>query len=73
MATIDFKSAAGRISFQTGMTDDGKLLRKSKTYQNIAKDVEVDNFYKGLEALASLSAYTVIEIERIDTSVVREY
>ncbi len=73
MATIDFKSAAGRISFQAGMTDEGKVMKKTKTYQNIAKNVEVDNLYKGLEALAGLSAHTLIEVERIDTSVISDY
>lgn len=71
MAMINFKSAAGRLSFQTGMTDEGKIIKKTKTYQNIAQDVEVDDFYNGLEALANLSSYSLLEMERIDTSSVR--
>lgn len=72
MAMINFKSAAGRLSFQTGYTDEGKVIKKTKTYQNIAKDVEVDGFYKGLAALANLSSHSLIEMERVDTSSVRD-
>lgn len=72
MATINLKHAVGRISFKTGMTEDGKVMKKSKTYQNIVKDADITDLYTGLEALASLSAYTLIEVERIDTSVVNK-
>lgn len=72
MATINLKNTAARISFKTGMTDDGKVVKKTKTYQNITKDADVTDLYNGLEALASLSAYTLIEVERIDTSVVND-
>lgn len=73
MAILHFKSAAGRLSFQTGMSDEGKVIKQTKTYQNIAKDVDIDDFYKGLEALANLSSHSLIEMERVDTSSVRDY
>ena len=44
MATIDFKNAVGRVFFDGGLTDDGKLIRKSKTYRNIAEGVDADEF-----------------------------
>lgn len=72
MAIINFKSAAARLAFETGMSDEGKVMRKTKTYQNIAQDVDVDDFYNGLQALASLSTYPVLEMDRIETSSVRK-
>lgn len=71
MAKLDFKSAAARLSFQTGISDEGKVMKKTKTYQNIAKDVTADDLYSGLTALASLSSYSFIEMERIDTASVK--
>ncbi|MCZ2258170.1 DUF1659 domain-containing protein [Sporosarcina sp. G11-34] len=68
MATIDFKSAVGRIHFDGGTTDEGKLIRKSKTYRNIAAGATAENLYKGLEELAKLSSMPFIEVEKVETS-----
>lgn len=70
MATITFKAATGRVFFDGGLTDDGKLIRKSKTYRNVAKDVDADQLYKGLEALASLSELPFIGAEKVETATV---
>lgn len=70
MAAIDFKNAVGRVFFDGGFTDEGKLIRKSKTYSNIAEDVEADQLYKALEELANLSALPFIGAERIETATV---
>lgn len=68
MATINFKSAVGRVYFDGGMTHDGKLIRKSKTYRNIAAGADADSLYKGLEELATLSSLPFIEVEKVETS-----
>ena len=68
MATIDFKNAVGRVFFDGGTTDDGKLIRKSKTYRNIAAEANADSLYKGLEELAKLSSMPFIEAEKVETS-----
>lgn len=70
MATIDFKNAVGRVIFDAGLTDEGKIIRKSKTYRNIAEDVNADDLYKGLEALASLSEFPLIGAEKVETATV---
>lgn len=70
MATISLRETAGRITFKTGTTEDGKVMKKTKTYRNIINNADASNLYKGLEALASLSAYSLIEVEKVDTSVV---
>lgn len=70
MATIDFKNAVGRIFFDGGLTDEGKLIRKSKTYQNIAEGVDATSLYKGLEELANLSALPFIGAEKVEKATV---
>ncbi|MBO1910022.1 DUF1659 domain-containing protein [Sporosarcina sp. 6E9] len=70
MATIEFKHAVGRVFFDGGMTDDGKLIRRSKNYQNIAAGVDANSLYNGLEKLASLSSLPFIGAEKVETSTV---
>lgn len=70
MATIDFNHAVGRVFFDGGLTDDGKLIRKSKTYRNIAEGVDATSLYNGLEELANLSSLPFIGAEKIETSTV---
>ncbi len=71
MATINFKAATARVYFDAGLTEDGKLIRKAKTYRNVAKNVDAANLYKGLEALASLSEYPFIGAEKTETATVQ--
>jgi len=72
MASINFTSAVGRITFDGGLTDDGKLIRKSKTYRNIAEGVNVEGLQKGLEVLANLSSLPFMTAEKIETSSVHK-
>ena len=72
MAIIDFKDSVGRVFFDGGLTDDGNLIRKSKTYRNIAEDVDADSLYKGLAELAKLSSFPFIGVEKVETSTVSE-
>ncbi len=68
MATIEFKQAVGRVYFDGGLTEDGKLIRKSKSYRNVVKNVEADDLYKALVQLAQLSAYPFIGADKVETS-----
>ncbi|MEK3934413.1 DUF1659 domain-containing protein [Sporosarcina sp. FSL W7-1349] len=68
MATIEFKSAIGRVHFDGGMTEEGKLIRKSKSYRHIAENVTADNLYTALNELASLSSLPFIGAEKVETS-----
>lgn len=67
-ASIDFKSAVGRVYFDGGVTDDGNFIRKSKTYQNIVEGADADSLYKALEELAKLSSLPFIGAEKVETS-----
>ncbi|MEK5039879.1 DUF1659 domain-containing protein [Sporosarcina sp. FSL K6-3457] len=68
MATIEFKSAVGRVHFDGGLTEEGKLIRKSKTYRNISKNADPDGLYNALEQLAQLSALPFTGAEKVETS-----
>ena len=64
MATIEFKNAVGRVYFDGGLTDEGKLIRKSKTYRNIAENAAADNLYNAFEQLAELSELPFLGAEK---------
>ncbi|WP_342513151.1 DUF1659 domain-containing protein [Sporosarcina sp. FSL K6-1522] len=68
MATIEFKSAVSRVYFNAGMTNEGKAIRKSKTYRNIAEQATPDNLYNVLEQLAQLSEFPFIGAEKVETA-----
>ncbi len=68
MATIEFKNAVGRVYFDGGLTDEGKLIRKSKTYRNIAENAAADSLYTALEQLAELSELPFLGAEKVETS-----
>ena len=72
MAAIYFKSAVGKVYFDGGMTDDGKLIRKSKTYNNVAETATAENLYRGLATLGHLSSYPFLDVEKIETSTVQQ-
>lgn len=67
-ATFEFQQAVGRVYFDGGLTEDGKIIRKSKTYRNIKGNVQADDLYKALEQLAQLSDFPFIGAEIVETS-----
>ena len=67
-ATIEFQQAAGRVFFDGGLTEDGKMIRKSKTYRYIKENAPAENLYKALEQLGRLSTLSFIGAEIVETS-----
>jgi len=72
MAAIEFKNAVGRVHFDGGLTDDGKMIRKSKTYRNVTENADADGLYNALEQLAQLSSLPFIGAEKVETSNVND-
>lgn len=68
MATIEFKDAIGRVYFDGGLTEDGKLIRKTKTYRNIVENVDADALYTALQELGQLSELPFLGAEKVETS-----
>ena len=58
-ATIEFQQAAGRVFFDGGLTEDGKIIRKAKTYRNIKENAPAENLYKALGATWSAFNFAV--------------
>lgn len=70
MAAIDFKNAVARLYFDAGLTEDGKVIRKSKTYRNIAEQATPDQLHNALNELSGLCSFPVLGAEKIETSTV---
>ncbi|MBD7985931.1 DUF1659 domain-containing protein [Sporosarcina sp. Sa2YVA2] len=68
MATIEFRHAVGKVYFDGGMTEDGKMIRKSKSYRNIAENATAENLYAALTQLAQLSEQPFIGAEKVLTA-----
>ncbi|MFC5603318.1 DUF1659 domain-containing protein [Sporosarcina koreensis] len=68
MATIEFRHAVGRVYFDGGMTEGGKMIRKSKTYRNLVEAATAENLYDALSQLAQLSNYPFIGAEKVETA-----
>ncbi len=67
-ASIEFQQAAGRVFFDGGLTEDGKIIRKAKTYRYIKENASATNLYNALEQLGLLSALPFIGAEIVQTS-----
>ncbi|MCG3088732.1 DUF1659 domain-containing protein [Sporosarcina cyprini] len=68
MATLEFRGAIGKVFFDGGLTEDGKLIRKAKSYRNIAQGVNAANLYNALSQLAQFSERAVVGMEKVETS-----
>ncbi len=61
-----------RVRFDCGKDDDGKAIRKTKTYSNLRHDALEQDVYDVGSKLASLSEFSVMEIAKIDNSTIAE-
>ncbi|MBB4825941.1 hypothetical protein HNO89_003178 [Sporosarcina luteola] len=68
MATMEFRGAIGKVYFDGGLTEDGKLIRQAKTYRNIARGIDAANLYEALAQLAQFSGRPVVGMEKVETS-----
>lgn len=73
MASIEFKNAVIRLSFEAGQTDDGKMIRKSKTYRNIKAGVDAQSLADATMVLAGFSEWTYLGADKIETSGILEF
>lgn len=72
MAFIQHKNTAGKLTFETGVSEEGKAIYKSKTYRNIKQDASADQLHSALRAIGSLSEFPLVEVEKIETSYIDE-
>jgi hypothetical protein len=64
MAIKMTKDSKLRVTFETGLTEEGKLIYKTKSYSNLAEEVTPEQLSQVGEALASLSNYPLGGIQQ---------
>lgn len=54
MTTKTFEKATLRLKFSLGLNENGQVIEKAKTYQNISEQASIENLATVGNALASL-------------------
>ncbi|WP_075618761.1 DUF1659 domain-containing protein [Paenisporosarcina indica] len=67
MASIDFKQAVVRLTYDAGLTQDGKVIKKSKSYRNVNESVTADELTNVIGILSGFSSRTLLTAEKIET------
>ncbi|MEK9198360.1 DUF1659 domain-containing protein [Ureibacillus sp. FSL E2-3493] len=67
MAAYNFENATLKLSFETGVDEQGKPIITSKTYRNVRANVEASQIAAVVQVLASLSNYTLQKAQKIET------
>ncbi len=67
MAIIDFKQAVVRLTFEAGYTQDGKVIKKSKSYRNVNESATADQLNNVTSILSGFSSRTLLAAEKIET------
>jgi hypothetical protein len=57
-----------RLVFEVGMDDDGKPIRRAKTFSNVKKEATVDQLFQAAQALTVLCKDTLNKVERNDST-----
>ena len=73
MASIEFKNAVIRLSFEAGQTLDGKIIKKSKTYRNVKAGVDAESLADATTVLAGFSEWPYMGAEKIETASIVEF
>lgn len=67
MANIDFKEAVVRLTYDAGLTQDGKVIKKAKSYRNIKELATADQLAVLATILSGFSSYPILDAEKIET------
>ncbi|MFC6040013.1 DUF1659 domain-containing protein [Paenisporosarcina macmurdoensis] len=67
MAIVDFTEAIVRLTFDVGMTQDGKVLKKSSSYRNIHESATAEQLMGVTSILSGFSSYPILAAEKIAT------
>jgi len=67
MAIIDFKQAVVRLTFETGYTHDGKVIKKSSSYRNVNQAATADQLGEVVGILSGFSSRPLLAAEKIET------
>ena len=67
MANLEHKQAVLKLIFEAGLTEDGKMKTKSKTYRNINGAATADQLELVTTTLKSFTSSPFINAEKIET------
>lgn len=67
MANLEYKQAVFKLIFEVGLTEDGKMKTKSKTYRNIHGSATADQLELVATTLKSFTNSPFIGAEKIET------
>ena len=67
MAIIDFKQAVVRLTFDAGLTLDGKVIKKSSTYRNVKQSATGDLLWEIVSILSGFSSRPILAAEKLET------
>ncbi|TCN17593.1 DUF1659 domain-containing protein [Mesobacillus foraminis] len=66
MAQAMMKNSKITLVFETGMNEKAEAIFKAKSYANVRKEATADQLDQAASALAGLSAYPIVSVERTD-------
>jgi hypothetical protein len=61
-----------KIKYECGTDDDGNVIKKSKTYQNLKPHAQNLDVYEVAKAISNLCDYKLSEIYKVDTTTLSE-
>ncbi len=67
MAIGDFTEAIVRLTFDVGMTQEGKVLKKASSYRNIHESATAEQLMDMTSILSGFSSYPILAAEKIAT------
>ncbi|MFF2752973.1 DUF1659 domain-containing protein [Psychrobacillus sp. NPDC058041] len=70
MANLEYKQAVLKLVFEGGLTHDGKMKFKSKSYRNIRASATANGLETVATTLANFSNSPYIGAEKLETSII---
>ncbi|WP_277585188.1 DUF1659 domain-containing protein [Psychrobacillus antarcticus] len=67
MANLEYKHAVLRLIFEGEVTEDGKMITKSKSYRNVRANVTADQLASFAATISSFSERSYIGAEKLET------
>jgi hypothetical protein len=67
MANIEFKEAVVRLTFEAGQTQDGKVIKRAKSYRRVYESATADQLAEITSILSGFSSYPLLGAEKIET------
>lgn len=68
MNNYEFLEAILKLTYEVGMTADGKSILKSKTYRNVKSQPSAASVSAVAQTLASLTSYPLVKVYKTDTT-----